>query len=479
MSSFLVSLNNRFIAKHYLSVIRPELEERAETKDKGQLTVDDVADVLRKSEAVHSHPVLKRVTPTDPKKLRELSSNIIVALKYDVSREADDPDQHWTDVSKHAVFTLVSFSKYCLNNLYPLLEASLDGTPQEFSTEFKALLAVPQVPHEKLLHEIVGKLQESVPEFTKAKFLQNLREIIDRPLPDDINNTEALNEWTKQWLNELEGVFSDLIIELPDEVKPFFQEKFKALIQKEVTELMKEGVIAPPKSSNPQQMLHSVLANIDDPELVAQIQRQFNSSGMLSPLLQMMSSDPESIPLFQGQEPSVRGSGTPKGTPGWNNGYGQWIMGLGGVALSLGSYLFKEEKGKGLLFGLGTFGLGGALASAFKPFRNIFGVNSKGGPSVGGWGDGLGKWVVGGASAVLSLIGYYVSDEKLKTFMLGLGSFGIGGVLASSFNSVRKLFGFGESSSALPTDIIGALFEGYMPNGSRNVPPPGLQSRTN
>jgi|GEM_PF-5348682 len=474
MSSFLVSLNNRFIAKHYLSVIRPELEERAESKDKGKLTVEDVIDVLRKSEAVHSHPVLKRVTPSDPKKLRELSSNIIVALNYDVRKEADDPDQHWTDVSKHAVFTLVSFTKYCLNNLYPLLQSSLEGTPQEFSREFKDLLAVPQVPHEKLLHEIVGKLQESVPEFIKAKFLQDLREIIDRPLPDDINGAEALNEWTKQWLNELEEVFSNLILELPDEVKPFFQEKFKALIQKEVAELMKEGVIAPPRSSNPQQMLHSVLSNIDDPELVAQIQRQFNSSGMLSPLLQMMSPEGESLPLFQGQQPTGRDSKTPQNAPGWNNGYGQWIMGLGSAAVTLGSYLFKEEKTKGLLFGLGTFGLGGVLASAFSPIRNIFGINGKPGPTLAGWGDGVGKWIVGAGSAVLSLLGYYISDEKLKTSLFGLGTFGLGGVLASSSSRVRSLFGV----ETLPNGLIDLLQSlGIEPTAFQRIAEPGTQRR--
>jgi len=142
--------------------------------------------------------------------------------------------------------------------------------------------------------------------------------------------------------------------------------------------------------------------------------------------------------------------------------------------------MFKEEKGKGLLFGLGTFGLGGVLASAFKPFRNVFGVNNKGGSSVGGWGDGLGKWVVGAGSAVLSLAGYYVSDEKLKTLTLGLGTFGMGGVLASTFSSVRKLFGFDEKSSGKPLDIINALFEANLRIKDREMPPPtGLQPEAN
>lgn len=58
-----------------------------------------------------------------------------------------------------------------------------------------------------------------------------------------------------------------------------------------------------------------------------------------------------------------------------------------------------------------------------------------------GWGNGYGKWIVGLGSAVLALGGYVLNENKLKGFIVGLGTLGIGGVLASAFEPIRTLFG--------------------------------------
>lgn len=135
---------------------------------------------------------------------------------------------------------------------------------------------------------------------------------------------------------------------------------------------------------------------------------------------------------------------------GWGSGFGKVVIGLGGAVLALGGYLFSENKFKSSLFGIGALGIGGALASAFKPIRELVGFAKSNVTSAKGWANDSGKWIAGLGSAVLALLGFYVNEEKVKPSVIAVGALGIGAVLASAFGPVRTLFGFpdGEPSSS-------------------------------
>ncbi len=58
-----------------------------------------------------------------------------------------------------------------------------------------------------------------------------------------------------------------------------------------------------------------------------------------------------------------------------------------------------------------------------------------------GWGNGYGKWILGGCSALLGSIGFFVEDNVIKTVLIGFGALGVGGAIASNVESVQTMFG--------------------------------------
>ncbi len=62
-------------------------------------------------------------------------------------------------------------------------------------------------------------------------------------------------------------------------------------------------------------------------------------------------------------------------------------------------------------------------------------------PSGKGWANGYGTWIVGGGSAVLGVIGFFVEDNVIKSVLIALGALGVGGSVIGSFEAPRKMLG--------------------------------------
>lgn len=431
MTSFLVAFNNKFLAEHYLTLIRQKLTSIAED---GKLTVEDVEKEIKTNQDIKSHPVLKRITPQDPKKLRELSRNVFSILKSDILNEANDPDPLEEETAKYAILTFVSFAKFSLNKLYPIIEAALTSDSDSFNKEVKGLLGINDVPHENNFHEIIDKLQEVLSPFARQKTLTSLQELINSEPPKEASNEEVYT-WSKEWFNALEENILSIAYEIPEDTRLYLLEKIKLIAQKEAAEVMKAVAANQAESQNPQDLLRSLISNVDDPELQRQLIRQMEMLG-LGASLQSSFNPNNKKEITRTQDQLLKNEG-------WGNGYGKWIVSLGSALLSLGSYAFSEERFKNIVFGLGTFGLGGVLASAFKPIRQILGFDNKS-PNlpVIFFDNNLRKWLITGISALLTGIGYYINENKLKTLVFGAGTLGLGGVLAANFNKVRDILGF-------------------------------------
>lgn len=58
-----------------------------------------------------------------------------------------------------------------------------------------------------------------------------------------------------------------------------------------------------------------------------------------------------------------------------------------------------------------------------------------------GWANGYGKYIVGGLFGALGVVGLFVEDNIVKTFLVALGTLGIGGTIAANSQSVGKMLG--------------------------------------
>jgi hypothetical protein len=59
--------------------------------------------------------------------------------------------------------------------------------------------------------------------------------------------------------------------------------------------------------------------------------------------------------------------------PGWGRGFGKWIVGGVSSVIAISGLFVENSFGKASLLGLGFLGLGGSIASAFKPVRVFLG----------------------------------------------------------------------------------------------------------
>lgn len=112
-----------------------------------------------------------------------------------------------------------------------------------------------------------------------------------------------------------------------------------------------------------------------------------------------------------------------------------WIIGLVGAVFGLGGYIATEQKGRGILAGLGALGLVGSIIAAVK--RNSVDLTKR----TQGWLEGRGAWIMALGSALVGGASYYFSGDKVKGALLPVGLGTIGGVLAWYFEPVRTALG--------------------------------------
>ena len=392
-------------------------------------------------------------------------------------------DGHAQLAIEHGSIAVVEGAKAVISQLLPLFELALGGDvealqvalAQKFNVSQKQLAEdLANIPQIERWKEIYNIIVESTDANQKQQILSSLSAFLESQTPNDI-------EGVKEWFNELISFLEKTVEEvLPEEGQRRVQEIFVEMNKERLSELeelhpgasqdpikflrgkINEALAAPEVSSGLQEVLASLSSS---PELAVILQEHLGVE-----LLPGVAGGKE--PGIKEQQPVARNGTTEKAdkpeanltqdnVTGWGNGYGKWVMGLGSAVLALTGYSMSESKMKSFILGIGSIGLGGFVASVFKPIRSLFGLPASTNDNEtlsGGWGNGYGKWIIGLAGSVLTLTGFYSNEDKVKSSLLGIGGFGLGGILASAFSFVRNLCGIQKAVSNTP-ESSGSIFD--------------------
>ena len=324
--------------------------------------------------------------------------------------------------------------------LKPIIDELLSGDYKRFRTTLLALTGG-EIPYENIIEYTYNAINKRENDDLKDQIDKKLGELFQEEVTEETSEKwqadfEELTEIIKQLLlpEEITRIKKELALIPQKEKNEFVQDMQKNIaevISKEMPALsLITGLISPDilgNASSPEEAIKGILqAASEDPNI-----KDFLLSQGYS--LEKISNNKPSNPATNTELQS------------WNK-YGKWILGLGSAVLALGGYIMNEDKFKGVIYGLGTLGLGGVIASAFKPARLLFGIVQDSKMSAGkGWGDDLGKWCVGLGSGLITLLGYYINEDKIKSSVIALGTLGLGGLLASTLSPVRTLCGIPDS----------------------------------
>ncbi|OGI10383.1 MAG: hypothetical protein A3F80_09455 [Candidatus Melainabacteria bacterium RIFCSPLOWO2_12_FULL_35_11] len=114
-------------------------------------------------------------------------------------------------------------------------------------------------------------------------------------------------------------------------------------------------------------------------------------------------------------------------------------LGIGGLISLGGLYLIRDDLTKGILNGIGSVGFGATLAAFAK--RTLVSKFLKM-EFEDGWLNNTGGWGVAGASALLGIGSYAVSEHKFKGLLPAFGFGVLGVILGSSSNTASSIVGF-------------------------------------
>ena len=379
----------------------------------------------------------------------------------------------------------------------PIILELFSGDYNSFKSNICPLFAG-EIPHEEFVKAVYDAINKKENSETKSEITHLLNELTKEIDPE---NEEQISLWLEKF-SSLPGLFSSLLI--PEE-KEGIVSALGHIGEEELHEIssfIKGGLDSIPGSNFILPL--KLLSSFDESQIYALLRQGKLPDGLLDKFLEHASKDPATALLLaskgyqfipidsDGESSGVKGAlgnvaskvledptvssllesvgvdtkaiqeavtgkkaidskigkdGNQKtedtnDDKGWGNGFGKVVIGLGGAVLALGGYLFSENKFKSSLFGIGALGIGGALASAFKPIRELVGFAKNTADSTKGWANDSAKWITGLGSAALALLGFYVNEEKVKPSVVAVGALGIGAVLASAFGPIRTLFGF-------------------------------------
>lgn len=114
-----------------------------------------------------------------------------------------------------------------------------------------------------------------------------------------------------------------------------------------------------------------------------------------------------------------------------------WVTGFLGTGLVTAmGYIGAGEKFKSTVFSLGTFLLSGGLTSLGKRLSTDKTKRED------GWGGNWGGTGVAAGGGLLTLLGYYMIEDKFKDSFMALGAVGLGILSGLKSETMRNGFGF-------------------------------------
>ena len=360
----------------------------------------------------------------------------------------------------------VEFAKGFMNKAIPVVEKAINGDVEGAKADIASGLglnpvtlgfALRNIPGAEFLMQVLDVIVEGEDRedgFNIENSLAPLRSFLAGETPQSPEEAKA---WFKELGEKLEGVWSDLIPEPMQDRITQMQKAYSAKIDNESPEEAAAKLRAG---------LNFVISAILRSEKGKKFLERFgvseeNIGGVAELCSNMLIANPDqpmvlSFGLFglppgtdlealihhvQQEEQSGNGANSqkvvrrvPQAQPASTEKVTGGIVGLIGAVISLGGLLWTGEKGKGLFSGIGALGLGGTIVSAIK--RGMVE-----GQKALGWMGGKGSWIMGGASALLAAVPFFMSEHKGKTSLIDIGFGIVGGVLAWFFEPIRTLFG--------------------------------------
>lgn len=396
--------------------------------------------LIKKSDEDAEHEIYETDTPELKPHSPEIIKNIILA-NPELSKRLQEGAYNLDELA-NSVYWRVRFLHFLYQGHYIDIKGA-EPLFEQAASKSKEII-------EELIPVVLPKLAIKYQAEWKAR-LKLLRPIIDELLHGTYTGFKQLliplGMGDIPYENLLKYVYSAINKKGNDEAKKLITDKLNDLFGEELTEGDAEQWI-----NNCNELLSTISSLLTKDEIKHITEKvQEIPANEINELLGLFLSKIQPSVVVIGPPFSAEHHSGFSDKSGWGNGYGKWIVTLGSAVITLGSYLFNEQKLRGTIFGLGTLGIGGVIASAFAPVRKILGFSTESAnvllDNAKGWGEGFGKWVVTGVSAVLAISGYYLSENKLKTLFLGLGTLGLGGVLASASEKTRELFGFAHTQT--------------------------------
>lgn len=360
----------------------------------------------------------------------------------------------------------VEFAKGFINKAIPVVEKAVNGDVEGAKADIASGLGLNPVtlgfvlrniPGAEFLMQVLDVIVEGEGRdegFNIENSLAPLRSFLAGDTPQ---SPEAAKAWFKELGDKLEGVWADIAPEPMQDRLSEMQKAYSAKIDNESPEeaaaklrgglnfaisailrsekgkmfLERFGVSEENIGGVAELCSNMLIANPDEPMVLS-----FGLFGLppgtdLEALIHHAQQEEQS---GNGANPQKVVRRVPQAQPANTEKVAGGIVGLIGAVISLGGLLWTGEKGKGLFSGIGALGLGGTIVSAIKR-----GMTE--GQKALGWLDGKGAWIMGGVSALITAVPFFMSEHKGKTSLIGVGFGIIGGVLAWFFEPIRALFG--------------------------------------